>query len=1238
MNRSAYHHLLIFTVVLALALTPLSAKAKQERLRLIHADQLESYTEKGKPVKKLTGHVHFTKGELSLKCALAYWFEEEERIDFYKDVVVVKQSRTVTADTLVYYSGLDLIKARGRVHMTDKDLDLVSRESSFDTKQEIFESTGNVTLLDPERELRAHYLQYFTQEKKAVALNGAQIDDLKQHSTLYADSILYFQENGDIYATKNPVLVRRDSTGTESFEIRAKTIEAYENRGDFYARKEVRVEREDFSAFADFLHYNDSLQSASLTGTPKIISDGQEISGNEILLFIRDDVLHSASIRERALAVSNSTVYLPSGAADSTRKAVRDSLRVRDEITGKRMDIFFKESKTDSICVSGMASSIYHVTEDSVIQGVNSTSGDTVQMKFDTNKLTKIIVIGGTRGQFVPHESNREMDTTIVYSGERIDYFMNPRITHLSKDAMIHYGDMEVTAGKITVEWDKNLLYADPLTTAPFDSTPGNFPTFKQTGREPFSGDKMVYNLRTRKGHIIDGETKVEDGFYYGDRIDKTEKKEFYVANGVYTTCDIPKHPHYFFQSRQMKLIPKDKIIARPIVFYIHDIPLLWLPFIVIPDQSGKRHSGWIMPTYGENNTSGGFIKGLGYFWAPNDYMDYRFTGDFFDKKGLIFHYRTRYALRYKFSGSVSGSFSNEFLATYPKKRWDLQINHSQTINPSTRLSANGSFVSSDSYYKELGIQRDTRLNQQLISNATFSKSWPGKPYSLSVNLNETHNLQAQTQILTAPTTAGSRLNYINRTLPNVSFNRSSKPIIPLKTGRSASQSKWFNNIYLGLNSYFKNRQDIYYTSDYNEADSLLWERQDFTRNAFTHSVNMTSSQKILKYVSLNQSLSVQEDWLMQYDKPLLDDAGHVMISNNKIVTQRVNGFLARHTGSFSLTAQTKLYGLFPVRIAGLQSLRHVMTPQIGFSYRPDFTRSIFGWDPGYVQSYTDSTDAEWIYDAYQNSLAGATSSGEQRALTISVQNIFQAKVNKDDKETKLDLFTLNSSTRLNFAADSLQWAPITTSIRTQVTKKIALSISTTHDLYAYRNGRVNEWHKTVMGIPVPRMTNMSASTGFALSGKKFGSPKQSSAPPDTSSDVLDELLPGANPQADSIVENPLSPERGSDFWKANFSFRYSLSSSNPAIRKEAFTMNMNLNLKLTEKWDIGYRANFDLMDKRLITQDVTVYRDLHCWQMSFSWTPSGYGQQYSLMINLKSPSLKDLKYEERGGRARYGF
>lgn len=369
----------------------------------------------------------------------------------------------------------------------------------------------------------------------------------------------------------------------------------------------------------------------------------------------------------------------------------------------------------------------------------------------------------------------------------------------------------------------------------------------------------------------------------------------------------------------------------------------------------------------------------------------------------------------------------------------------------------------------------------------------------------------------------------------------------------------------------------------------------------------------------------------MDYEMPALDDSGAFIIENNKIRTDPVTEFKARHTGNISFNAQTKLYGMFPIRIGALQTVRHVMTPQVGVSYRPDFTKEIFGWNPGYIETGVDSARKPWRYDPFSGTLLGSTPSGESRSMTFSLSNIFQAKTKRGDEEKKIDLFTMNFSTSHNFAADSLRWSPISTSIRTQLSKNLALNISASHNFYAYRSREWNdEWH----GIPIPRLTNVSASTGFAFSGRRFGIKKMEGDEPDTT-DIENDLL-GTVDTDDERPDRFSERSQGNELWSANFSLRYSLSKSDPAKKNESFFMTANVKLNLNSKWKIGWNASFDLMQKTMVSQRFQITRDLHCWQLSFNWTPSkySYASQYNLTINVKSPMLRDLKYEEHGGRS----
>ncbi len=1188
-----------------------------DKLRLIRADLMEQQQKPRGLVKIVSGNVLFRKGDVNLACQKAYWYDYKDQIDFYIDVVVTNEDRKLTADSLTYYYDEDRIVAMGKPVVVDSQRTIRAKKLEYFTETDIVHGFEQVEYSTADSRLLSEKLTFYADSSKTIASNNCKFIDLKENNILQSDSILYYNEKDEMRAFINPVLIKRDSLGNEEYRIEGDVISGDKNEASFLSIGNVRIFQEDIVAYGDSANYNDSTETIILTGNPKVLNEDQTLKGEIIEARLREGEINNIHIIGRAIATSTGTAFLPF-AKDDTLQTVRDSVKVRDEMTGKEMEIYFEKGNIDSLRVSGMATSFYNVTEDSVIQGTNSASGDTVVMQFDNKSLNEITVIGGTQGKFVPHESNRSMDTTVVYAAERIDYYIQDRQTDLLKNSSVAYEDAELTAGKIRVMWNENLLYAYPDDTTTTDSLDSSWPQMVQQGREPFTGKEMIYNIKTRRGRIYDGRTHMDDGYYYGENIKKKGKKTFYINDGVYTTCD-KVEPHFHFQSQKMKMIQKDKIFARPIVMYIHDIPLLALPFAVIPNKGGKRRSGWIMPTYGNNSNVGNYLRGLGYFWVVNDYTDLKLTTDFFDKKGIRMNVRNRYKVRYKIDGNIFVSYHDMMLQDYPERIWRLKINHNHNISPTSSFRANGEFVNQDQYMKKNAIDLENRLNQQLISNATYSKKWRNRPYSLSGNMRQTINLQATEKIKTEPNRASMKQAYVTRTFPSLSLRRSTERLIPLRKGQSAGEAKWYNEIRYSISSQLRNKQDIYYQSVAENDSVFKWQKKNEVKNGVENNISINSSQKLFSYFSVNQNISLQEDWIFEMEKPVYDSTGNIIVEEGAVKTVTRTGFFPRHTGSMSVGINTKIYGLFPVKIGALRAVRHVLTPSVNMSYRPDFTKDLFGWDPGYVTHYQDEKERELKYDPFQNTLIGSTPSSESKTMSISLRNNFQAKTEKDGEENKFDLFTMNVNMNHNFAADSMNWSEIRTSIRTKL-KNLNLDFSMIHDPYRYdtdRRRRINEWHDEIYSVPVPRLTTLRASTGISIKSSDFGS----SAATD-----------------DSTAETGGTTTKASNLWSANMNFNYDMSKTNPDNKSERFNMRISAKLNLTKNWKISYSASVDLMERILYGQQFSVERDLHCWRMSFNWTPSGYGKQYSLLISVKAPVLSDLKYEERGGRRRSAY
>ena len=404
---------------------------------------------------------------------------------------------------------------------------------------------------------------------------------------------------------------------------------------------------------------------------------------------------------------------------------------------------------------------------------------------------------------------------------------------------------------------------------------------------------------------------------------------------------------------------------------------------------------------------------------------------------------------------------------------------------------------------------------------------------------------------------------------------------------------------------------------------------QTFSDYIFSHSSGINMSSKIFKYFNVSPSISLKSDWVNRSYSGFIDS------TTGQINKNEVKGFSARTTGSFNINMNTQIYGLFPVKIGKTEAIRHVLSPSIGYSYRPDFSKEVFGKNPGYYQTIKQDNGEIAYFDRYSGTLAGGTPRGENQSMNISLNNIFQAKIVDGDSEKKQDLFSWRMSTGRNFVADNFQWNNLNSSIRANISRKLNLDFSMTHDWYDYdkdKNMRIDTF-KTNNGLPSPRLINARFSTGFRFSGKRLSyEPEEEDLIDDTTN--VEQRVDGANlanmfSGTQNIGSN--KPPRG-DLWSTSASFSFAYNNANPNNPQKTFWMSSNSTIQFTEAWKIQYNARFDLINQNLVSQTFSIYRDLHCWELSLNWTPSGYASGLYLKLNVKSPNLRDLRFEQRGG------
>ncbi|HEY6952860.1 MAG TPA: putative LPS assembly protein LptD [Bacteroidota bacterium] len=820
------------------------------------------------------------------------------------------------------------------------------------------------------------------------------------------------------------------------------------------------------------------------------------------------------------------------------------------------------------------------------------------------------------------------VDTVVNYSAkDSIVYSMRTRFMDLYGKTELQYQTLGLKAERTSVNWNTMTLSAVgvPDTSDKSGKKTIGSPVMKDGG-EAYEGSHISYNFQSKKGKITVAETKMDNGFYRGEEIKKDGPDVLYVADGRYTTCDDPD-PHYYFSSPKMKVLVHDKVIAEPVYFYVADVPLFILPFGVFPSHGG-RSSGLIAPAYGEDNRRGKYLSHFGYYWAASDYWDIATAFDWFTRGGWLNRTNVRYNLRYDFNGSLSSNITN-FISGEPgdpnySKQKDYNINwfHHQSIDPSTQFDVNFTFTTG-SYFKNFSNNLDDILRQNIVSTATLTKSWDESNSRLSIYAYRDQNL-----------TTGA----VNEQLPTISFSQGQ--IFPFKPRtktrglslEASGETPWYQLIsinYSGQGTDNHVRQVIAPVST--KPDSTI--SNDTYHYGINHSVVVNMAPK-LGYFTLTPSINYNEKWYPEHTE--IDSMGH---------SRYVKGFNAVRTYSFGLAASTKFFGMLQPGILGITGFRHTVTPTLSFSYQPDFSASSYG----YYGTYTDTAHQVRKYSRFASEVYGGAPAGKSQSLSMNIGNIFEMKYATSDtaqKEEKLQLLNVNGSVSYNFAADSLQFSPISLSYRTELGKYLSISASTTHNLYVFDQNagtRVNKFLLTEKG----RLADLTSFT-FGLSTSLSGQKKQRKSDQTTPESVQADQARASAGNVPTAVARPNRINQGiygseeADFsipWNISLSYTFSQFQDNPRQKFRSSALSSQLSFNLTDKWQISTGAYYDFVRNEFSAPSVTVTRDLHCWTMDFTWRPMGIAQGFLLELKVKAPQLQDLKVTKAGSaRSYYGY
>ena len=782
-----------------------------------------------------------------------------------------------------------------------------------------------------------------------------------------------------------------------------------------------------------------------------------------------------------------------------------------------------------------------------------------------------------TRFELEEREQEEEKDTTevdwmndtsgvdtIEYRAVDLVYDVEKSTFNLNNSAQLKYRTATLDADTIWFDQENSVLAAS------------GDPILRETKNPSLSGMRLKYNMKSRIGEIYYATTYQDNQQLNGMEVRRLPDQRIQIARGDFSTCNDSTHQHFYFYGRRMVVKPKETITARPVVLNIADVPVAVLPMIVAPLKSGRK-SGLLTPKFGGDQVQGYYMSNLGFYYAPNDYWDATVKGDIIEGEEARFERSTltgevRYKLRYVLEGNVSyTSYLEEF--DMANSGYDIRFSHNQNLTPDGKhtLSGSGSFVSSQSVRKDNALDAETILNQQANAQMTYSGKF-GTNKSLTVKVRQDHNLVT---------------DMMQREIPDIQY-RMSGPLFnfDIDEDEEAYDDHSIASYLEKFNYNFNNRFN-YYTvraqDTVNEVDTTA------KYVGYTGTYSLDYSMRVLRVVNLTPKATFTgfwtgtswlnpEDSLIYRQRYISLDPEHDSYGD------------AAYNHNYSVTADTKLYGIWVPEIGRFTGLRHVLSPSVSYTYAPEIDtvktfapHPLLGQTPYQIEQKTVGFGLNNDFDIKYLKVVGRAADTTREEGSGAVE----------DQYGNRRVLTTRHNMSYNFAADSLNFSDLTSSFGLQILPDYMFTVNTRHSVYHKFSDDPNK-------VQMPELIywGYELSRAFRWSGNFNGG------------------LPSQMGKYEMLK------------WSFGFDYRYTFSSTR--VAKDLFQDNVSHSTSITAtfqptvNWEMSYSTQYDYNEGKFVTHRFTFNRTLHCWQLDFTWTPTGPAAGWSFSIYVRD--LPDIK------------
>lgn len=853
--------------------------------------------------------------------------------------------------------------------------------------------------------------------------------------------------------------------------------------------------------------------------------------------------------------------------------------------------------------------------------------------------------VDSLRNDSIPVDSVAEkkkksaLDAPVSYEATDSIVFTQGGFAYLFGQGKVTYPGADLEAAVISMDMDSNTVTAQGVLDS-LGAVVGR-PVFKD-GETSYETDTIRYNFKSKKGLISNVVSQQGEGYVVGNNAKKNAKNEMFLKDGKYTTCDHHDHPHFYIQMTYGKVRPKKNVVAGPAYLVVEDVPLPFVvPFFFFPFSSSYQ-SGFLMPTYMDDSNRGfGLVDG-GYYFAISEKMDMKLRGDIFTKGSWALNVESNYVKRYKYSGLLQANYQvtktgDKGIDQMVAKDFKIVWSHRQDpkARPNTTFTASVNFATSSYERTNIGNMYNAQAMSQntKTSSISYSRTFPEQKLNISASANIAQNMRDSSIAVTLP-----------------DLNVSLSTIFPFKRKRAVGNERWYEKISFRYTGRMKNSIT---TKDDRLFKSNIIKDWD---NGIQHDIPVSATFTLFKYFNVTPSVNYTERWYARKVKYGWDTE-----KNREVATDTIYGFNRVYNFNASLGINTKIYGMYkPIFLPKKAiQIRHVITPSISISAAPDFTSERFGYYDTYIKEMANGVRDTVSYSYYKGMAFGVPSGGKQGNISFSISNNLEMKYkDKNDSIRKVSLIDeLGASISYNMAAQTRPWSNLNLNLRLKLGKNYTFSMASTFATYAYefdKNGNVvvgdrTEWSYGRFG----RWSGYGTSFSYTLNNETFK--KLFKKGDDTTEDgngsmgeETGEGMTGEELDHNGIPKKKVQRAEADDEgyqafkmpWSINLSTGFNITEdrTKPINKKNMRypykvsinSLNINGNLKLTNKWNVTFNTGYDFNAKEITNTSFNITRDLHCFTISAAVAPFGRYRYYNFTIRATANILQDLKWEQR--------